>query len=355
MSEYVKKTLSELFAQLEAEKKESYDIVVPTEALKVGYDVGTKTIFMSVPQLGDKPNKLHGLTNFAHEQIATKTGIPIRYYERMRTEGKNVLLADNVNTWLPDREKRLIRVTGDNVRAILSDRYRIMDNHDVAFCVLEELKKIKDSADGLRIDIKECSLTDRHMYMKITSPDLSGKVLHYKGKQEPVEAGIIISNSEVGCGAFRVEPFMNVLVCSNGMIGEHRLAKVHLGKERGIGLVDWSDATLELQDKELWSSVRDLIRVTFSKEMFNLWLDTINEVAGREIAKPTEAIDNLIKKYSLPQNMKEDLVNQFMKEGSPTVWGLSMAVTQVAQKQDNYEKQIEMERIGAELLTVVAE
>ena len=44
-----------------------------------------------------------------------------------------------------------------------------------------------------------------------------------------------------------------------------------------------------------------------------------------------------------------------MKEESPTVWGLAMAVTQIAQHQDNYERQIDLERIGAELLTVEVE
>jgi hypothetical protein len=324
-----------------------YDIVVPGDSLLMGYDANTRTTYLSVPQL-DETIKQHELTNYAHEQIATKTGIPIRYYERMREDGKLELLSQNVNTWLPDREKRLVRVQDDKVRAVLSDRYRIIDNYDVVFETLEQLKKIQEKT-GLQIDVKECSLTDRHLYMKITSPGLSGKVLHYKGREEPVEGGIIISNSEVGCGAFRVEPFVNVLICQNVLIGEHKLAKVHLGKERGIGLIDWSDETLEYQDMELWSSVRDLIIATFNPEIFSKWLDEINEVAGKELEKPLEAVDNVIKRYGLPQKMKDDLVSQFMKE-SPTVWGLSMAVTRVAQRQENYETQVDMERIGAKII-----
>lgn len=65
--------------------------------------------------------------------------------------------------------------------------------------------------------------------------------------------------------------------------------------------------------------------------------------------KPEIAINNIIKRYSLSQEMKSELVNQFMRE-SPTVWGLSMAVTQVAQNQKSYDSQINMERIGAEIL-----
>jgi len=340
-----KKTLDQLVKELEQQKTDRYDVVVPGDALKVSIDVGTNIIKMEVPNL-DGSSKKHNITKFAHEQISAKTGIPLSYYDRMKTD-RPELLATNINSWLPDKEKRLIRVLDGNVRAMLSDRYRIIDNYDILMASLEELNKIKKT--GMRIDIKECSLTEAHMYIKITSPDISGEVFHYRGKTEPVEAGIIISNSEVGAGAFRVEPFINVLICQNGMIGEHKLSKIHLGKERGIGVIDWSDATLEFQDMTLWSELKDLVTGTFNAEVFNQWLDKINGVASNEIAKPILAVDHIIKRYDLPKAIKDDLINQFMKE-SPTQWGLSMAVTQIAQKQQDYEKQITMERIGSKIL-----
>jgi len=347
MSEYVKKNLSELVAELDRQKQNRYDIVVPGNALIVGYDQASRKIYMDVPQVDPGISKKHGITNYAHQQIAEKTGIPQRYYDRMRNEEKFGLLADNVNTWLPEKEKRLVRVLDDNVRAILSDRYRIIDNHDILWESLQEFKRIQ--AKGIQVDVKESSLTETHLYLKATSPSLTGEVFHYKGRTEPVTGGIIISNSEVGCGAFRVEPFVNVLVCSNGLIREQSFSKVHLGKERGIGLIDWSDETLEYQDMTLWSEIRDLIQNTFKPEVFQEWLDKINGKASVEVMKPEIAVNNIIKRYSLSQELKSELVNQFMRE-SPTVWGLSMAVTQVAQKQTSYDKQIDMERIGAEIL-----
>jgi hypothetical protein len=346
-----KKTLEELSRELERQKTERYDIVVPGDALKVSVDVGTNIIKMDVPNL-DGTTKRCNITKFAHEQISAKTGIPLSYYEKMQSE-KTDLLATNINAWMPDKEKRLVRVLDGNVRAMLSDRYRIIDNYDILLASLEELTKIQKTTD-LRVIIKECSLTEAHMYIKITSPDITGEVFHFKGKTEPVEAGIIISNSEVGAGAFRVEPFINVLICQNGMIGEHKLSKVHLGKERGIGVIDWSDATLEYQDMTLWSELKDLITGTFNSEVFNQWLNKINGIASTEIAKPMLAVDHIIKRYDLPKSIKDDLINQFMKE-TPTQWGLSMAVTQIAQKQQDYEKQITMERIGSKILEEPAE
>jgi len=351
MNGTTKKNLNELVQELERQKQTRKDLVVPSDALKLGINSfqqdGNTDVFMSVPSLEGTVNEKYGLTEFAHRQIATKTGIPQAYYDKMRTDRKE-LLTENVNSWLPDKEKRLIRILDGNVRAMLSDRYRIIDNHDVVFMVLEEMKKIQNTGIGVQVD--ECSLTEQHLYMKITSPDLSGRVFHFRNREdETVRGGIVISNSEVGAGAFRVEPFIEVLVCSNGLIGEHKLAKVHLGKERGIGLVDWSDKTLEYQDMTLISEVQDLVRQTFTRELFTEWLNRINQVASIEVQKPSLAVDNIIRKYDLPKTVKDDLINQFMKE-SPTVWGLSMAVTRIAQTQKDYETQIDFERVGSKIL-----
>lgn len=354
MNGTTKKNLNELVAELERQKTTRKDLVVPSNLLSVGvgdYALdGNNDFFMTIPNTEPSFSGMekYGLTEYAHNQIATKTGIPLAYYDRMRTDRKE-LLTNNVNSWLPDKEKRLIRILDGKVRAMLSDRYRIIDNYDVVFMILEEMKKIQ--ASGLSVQVDECSLTEQHLYMKITSPDLTGSVFHFKNREdEPVRGGIVISNSEVGAGAFRVEPFIEVLVCSNGLIGEHKMAKVHLGKERGIGLVDWSDQTLEYQDMTLISEVQDLVRQTFTKELFNEWLNRINQVASIEIQKPILAVENIIRKYDLPKTVKDDLVNQFMKE-SPTVWGLSMAVTRVAQDMKDYERQIDFERAGSKILS----
>jgi len=40
------------------------------------------------------------LTEWAHSQLAEKTGIPKKYYDRMREAEEYELLAENINTWL---------------------------------------------------------------------------------------------------------------------------------------------------------------------------------------------------------------------------------------------------------------
>ena len=144
-----KKTLNELVEELERQKTNRYDIVVPSENLIVLKD-GEK-VWIDVPQ-PDGKTKRHGITKYAHEQIADKTGIPLKYYNKMKETGHLDLLANNINEWMPTKDRRLVRVLDDNVRALLSDRYRIIDNDDVLYATLDEFKNIQEQRK-LKIEI----------------------------------------------------------------------------------------------------------------------------------------------------------------------------------------------------------
>jgi len=342
-----KKTLREIGERLKWERENRYDIVVSTEELKTSVDVGTGTIRMDVPQ-PDGEFKHHGITGFAHGQIANKTGIPKKYYDKMIEDGKPDLLATNINAWLPQKDKRLVRVLGNDVRALLSDRYRVIDNHDVLYTSLEEINNVQEKL-GFNIDIERADVTETRLYMKAISKDLTDDIMYKPTESSPVYGGIIITNSEVGCGAFKVEPYMHVQVCSNGMVSDMSLRRIHVGREKDAGIINWSDVTRELEDRALWSKIRDMIQQTFDPEIFHKWVDEINGVAQIEIAKPTLAIDNVIKRFDLPKGRKDDLLDQFAKE-SPNMWGLSMAVTRVAQDLENYDQQVEWEKVGSKIL-----
>jgi len=350
--------LQEVMQELERQKDNRYDVVVPTQQLIAIYDAGTKTIKLDVP-LPDKSNRAHGINPHAHRQIATKCGIPWQYYDKMMNESRPELLCKNINSWMPDKEQRMVRVLDGNVRALLSDKYRVIDNYDIVINALQQFERIKKQR-SMDINVIRADLTEEHLYLKVTSPQLTDEILGDKVRaqanrnvhtavNEPVEGGIIIRNSEVGSGAFSVQPFINVLVCQNGLIRTTSLRRVHIGRKLDAGFVDWSKETRSLEDKTLWSKINDMIHQTFDPEIFHRWVDEINEVASVEVPKPTIAVENIVRHFNLPKNKIDDLINQFSNE-SKTQWGLSMAVTRLAQDESNYETQIEMEKIGAQIL-----
>ncbi len=117
--------LVSLVEELERQRN-SLDLIINSSTLKAVPD--SDEIRLAIPEYGEFP-----LTDWAHGQLADKLGIPRRCYERTCEAGKCELLAENINAWLPIRERRLMRILDGRMRAFLSDRYRIMGNYDLVF------------------------------------------------------------------------------------------------------------------------------------------------------------------------------------------------------------------------------
>jgi len=327
-----KMNLVSLIEELERQKRNSLDLIVESSSLKAVADEKSG-VRLVVPEYGD-----FQLTDWAHGQLADKLGIPRRYYERMRNSGKSQLLADNVNAWLEGKERRLIRILDGKVRAILSDRYRIIDNYDLVFLALDEFKK-KETVEIYRID-----LTETMLYLKAIDRTLTASIR----EEDIVYGGLILRNSEVGASALKVEPFILRKVCSNGLILQHSLKKIHLGRQTlQVGYIDWSDETRELEDRALWSKVRDIIRATFDKQVFDGWVKRLRESVWIGIEKPIKAVNNIVKHLGLTEEQKSQLLMHFSEH---TKYGLINAVTNLASQTKNVDEQIRLEEFAGTLL-----
>jgi len=326
--------IKDLVDELNRQKANSRDVIVDSRKLQASVFDVTAEEGIGL-DLGE--GKTIPLTEWAHQQLADKTGIPMRYYNRIREAQRFELLVENVNAWIRQKERRLIRILDGNVRAILSDRYRPMDNHDLLFAALDEFKQ-----HG--VDIHRCDLTEQYMYMKVVQPH---EIREIK-ENDKVVPGLILSNSEVGAGSFKVEPFILRLVCNNGLIGEQVIRKIHLGERRDIGDV-WSDKTLKMKDEVLWSEVKDVIKATFDPTIFNEWVEKLKRGTEIEVESPTTAVDSVAAKYSISEEKKRDLLDYFTTQEAPTQWGLANAVTRLAQQEEKAENQVELEKVGNEV------
>ena len=134
------KTLSELALELERQSETKKDYIASTEVLEMT-DRGEITLE------GDTRQEF-AVTDHAHTQIAARLDIPAKYYSRMRDQAPE-LLAANVNEWFHQKpERRMVRTLDGSIRAFLSDRYRRLDNYDLASAVLPVLKEM---GEGLKI------------------------------------------------------------------------------------------------------------------------------------------------------------------------------------------------------------
>lgn len=327
------------------------DFVVDTDA--VDFD------FMSTPVGEDKKGRridlwIDGETfpiaPIAHGQIAEKMGIPKRYYDRMMTEAPD-LLRDNVRHWFQNTPKKnLVRVLDGNARAFLSNRYRPLDNDELMEAVLPGLT----SAD---VQIKQFALTESRLYVRAVTKRLTAEV----AKGDIVQAGIVISNSEVGMGALKIEPMVYRLVCLNGMIHAVALNKLHVGRAFGNGddvYEIMKDDTKELNDAAFWNTVRDVVSHAMSEDIFQTHVKKLQAAADIKIVGDPSGVIELAGKRIVKNGFQEGEQKSILKhlsEGNDlSAWGYGNAVTRAAQDSSSFDRRIELERMGAKIVEIPA-
>ena len=198
------RTLQELGLELQRQRSVRQDYVADSRSLSFRTEDGDSKLGMS---MGEKLLEF-GVNPLAHQQISTRLGIPLKYYQRMQKEAP-ALLDANVNNWLQQtRDRRMLRIMDGNVRAFLSDRYRRLDNLELCAAVLPIIKDMKGAV------IESCEITDAHLYLKVINRRMKAEVT----VGDAVQAGFVISNSEVGlgqdtvAGLFHIEPLPGVLL-----------------------------------------------------------------------------------------------------------------------------------------------
>lgn len=330
-------SISQLAAKIEANKELKQDYIADTTQTTMQVQAD-KTVVLELPgETGSFP-----VLPLAHDQIGTRTGIPAKYYDRMRVEAPD-LLATNVNAWFrKNPEKRMVRTLGGDVRAFLSNRYNRIENEEIAEVVLPILAEIPD------IKIVSSEITERRMYIQALSPRIVGEVK----KGDVVQAGVVISNSEVGQGAVAISPLVYRLVCLNGMIAnDGRLRANHVGGRIEETEMLYADDTRKADDRAILLKVRDHVRnavdsVAFARRVEAMTLLTSARVSG----DPEKAIEVLSKKIGASDGERTGILRSLIEGGDLSAWGLLNAVTAQAHDAPTYDRSVEFERMGGQLL-----
>jgi hypothetical protein len=260
----------------------------------------------------------------------------------MLIQKQDKLLADNVNTWLPDKDSRMIRIKDGTIRAILSDRYRIIDNVNVLRCTMEQLAL---NYKHLEPKFLECWLGDTRMYLKVALMGLHGEVV----PGDKYHFGMIVTNSEVGAGMLKLEPYILRQVCANGMIRQSLLKKIHIGSANTD--IEISAGTRLLQDSALYSELRDAISTMLDGEGagFARWLNDLEQSTQVHIEQPTDAVSAIVSKYKISEKDAKLVNDFFLKEQDCTQYGLIQGITRAAQDFEDLDERIRMESVAGEL------
>jgi hypothetical protein len=347
------RSLQELAEKVDWHRVNSRDYVADSRALLVQPSEEENDVVFNLGITGVKNDvgvylePLYEGTPLAHQQIASAAKIPKAYYDRMRQSSPR-LLSDNINHWWKSEpKKRLIRtITPDRtVRAFLSDRYRPLDNFELMEAVLPKFEE-----RGLKM--VSCELTDTRLYLKAVSEKMQGEIK----VNDPVQAGIVVSNSEVGQGTLRIDEFIYRLVCINGMITGKLVRKTHLGRASGIEAVDsaeefYRDETRRLDDRAFWAKISDTVDAVFDHERFENRLNKLRETTVQAIeGSPQKAIEVVQRRFGLSEDETDGVMKSLIEGGDLSRWGLANAITHQAESAPSYDRATEFEKFGGDLI-----
>lgn len=377
-------SLSDLVAELERQKESKFDFVADCRSFgAVGFPLDSG--LRDRPSMVLKP-KTPQVSEFVHEsgieltesafgQLCERSDppIPVRYGRKLIAV--NPSAAGNLaeETFCGQSSRRLFRCLDGQVRAILSDQYRIVDNFDLAFSALDTVQE----AGG---EVIEASLSDRSMRIKFTTRSIfdSIETVRESGPKSSWYAGglgsqeylrkvaastrgdlpggpgtvhpiVTLSNSETGHGGIRVRLGILQGICFNVATVEDVVKEIHLGGRLAAGL--YSEETQSVDSRAIFLKARDAIRAAFDQDRFSSMVRKIKKSSATPIEAPSAAVGIVAERLDLDDEKKASILEHFLGEYVPTAFGLASAVTRVGQEIDDPERAEEFESFGGEIMT----
>jgi hypothetical protein len=333
--------LQELARRITTAKDGKRDFIAPANRLTARADTEGE-VRLHVPDNGSFP-----LQPLAHRQLATFTGVPAQYWDRMKNDAPD-LLSENINTWLqkmPNERKRMVRTLSGNGRAILSNSYARVENEEVAEVALPILHELPN------VQIVSAEITTARLYIHFVVPGVQGQVK----VGDVVQAGGIISNSEVGLGAVRVDGLAWRLICLNGAKTGDSFRRSHIGRAVEDSETLWADDTKQADDKAILLKVRDMVRAVVDETRFRVQVDKLKQLAdpsAKISGSMVSAVEVLTTKIGLPDAMRPSILQSLAEGGDFTAWGLVNSVTAQAHKAADYDAAVELEGVGGTLINL---
>ncbi len=347
------KTLVELAQEIERQAASKKDYVADTSALEMV--TGARTDDLAAPALKIAGNGTLAINDLAHRQIGEHVGVPAKYYDRMRAEAPD-LLATNVNRWMHDKPaKRMVRTLDGRARAFLSDRYRPLENIDLAEAAIPALQRLGG------VTIISTEITERRLYIKAvdqrvveqvgTRRVVNGKLVTY----DDVCPTICISNSEVGMGALSIEVGMFTHECRNmALFRESSLRKHHVGGR--MDLTDQvqamlSDQTKNLTDAATWAQVRDVVAGAFDPAAFKGRIQRLEEMVEDKIeGDPVKVVELTSRKLNFTEGEQKSVLRHLIEGSDLSRYGLFNAITRTAEDLADYDRATDFERAGGAVI-----
>lgn len=333
-------TLDSLLTRVVTENERKHDVLADTRRISVAvHEPEGKPSYVGLSLDTDEGVESYLPSEHMLGQMATDLGIPKRYFDRMKDDAP-ALFRRNVHHWLYEEPKRrMIRsYEGAGVftgRAWLSDRYRRLDNIEIATRLLPEFERMSSE-----VQFHNASITDDRFYVRAVFPEMQQDVK----VGEAVQWGVQIRNSEVGAATFAIEAFMLVLACKNGMVVNKVLNARHIGKRLDDVL---SDEAVRADDKAFWLAARDTLRASIDESAFEAAIATLRGTTeGIRVQNVPAATKKLAQAFSLTDEEHDTVLTNLAAGGDLSRWGALNAITATAHTVESFDRGVELEEIG---------
>lgn len=282
-------------------------------------------------------------SEYALGQIGTRAGMPIAYLRELvngEARWQRVLASHALNEHFGNSTGRvLLRSVRGQLRGMLSDKFRRLDNRPLVDALALEAQKVGAiPVDGVA--------TETRVAIKLLMPEIvepvPGEYMVYGGEW---------SNSDYGNGANGFRAFALRVVCLNGMTSENLMRQIHLGAKLDDN-IEFSARTLRLDTQTSVSALRDIIRGSLGERGRERMTASIRLAAGKAMSKgqvqaATRGFSKETGKAVVDAFDGPDTIN--LPPGD-TAWRASNAFSWIARNTKDDELRLDLERAAGALV-----
>jgi len=300
-----------------------------------GSDDGSTMALAPLPLPGRDRLGTYPVRDLAFTQLCQRIGAPSSYLKALPAK----LQMANLNWGLARQQSpALLRLAGNEIRAIVSERYAALDDELVLNMVADCLDRSGYGDDAM---VRAIS-TGPHTVLRVTLPS-EGRAVKVG---DVIEHGIDIANSELGLRSVQVTPVTYRLVCANGMRSWKSAATMRM---RHVGDPD-----------RLADQLRDAIPVAFAEARGDLerWaravdrliddaLEEVEALRGFGLTKSdvlAVASEVAAEGGALPEHSSAS-VTQALSHHSTTVFDVANAITAAARRKST-DARLSLEEAG---------
>lgn len=273
------------------------------------------------------------LRELAFSQLCQRIGAPPAYVRTLPAK----LQVANMNFGMTrEKQSALLRLAGGEVRAIVSDRYAALDDA----LVLDVVGDVLDKAGYLAECRVRASAVGAHTLLRITLPAESMAVR----KNDIIEWGLDIGNSEVGVRSVQVTPVTYRLICTNGMRAwrsEAALRMRHVGDPKRLREqlrdavpVAFAEAR---GDIEKWRRATEVLIDSALDEIENLRVFGLGQAEVQAVGRELATSNGLLPSSSSAQTILDAL------KVPTTAYDVANAVTSVARERGDVATRLTLE------------